>query len=716
MTTTTATYSPEDNKLRLYSTSRLDKETYTRVKAAGFRWAPKQELFVAPMWTPEREDLLIELCGEIDDEDTSLVERQEQRAERFEDYSESRANDAQIAYNSSSQIAERFAGGQPILVGHHSEKRARKDKERIDNSMRKAVKMWDTSKYWESRAAGALRHAKYKELPGVRARRIKGLEADQRKQQRYLDDYQKWLDAWAKCEAETDKDKQHKMGVAIANVCHLRMPRKEGDRKDFDQAPDVYTVLTNSYPNLYAPRTIEEVFAAAKACYPRTIERQERWVNHYQNRIAYERAMLDESGGLVTDRAEMQPGGRVLRRGEWFPILKVNKRGGVFQSVTVSGHFATTITADEIKDYMPPKEGDTEKVKAAMKLPPMCNYPGDGFKHMTTTEWKRKKMSDVPQSERHAATDKNGEHRTRSTWGGNWTTVSVYLTDSKQIDPPAPSQVKAEPLKFEKMKEAPQRVEPQQAKETQGAPIPVDALRETLKAGGVQVVAAPQLFPTPRDLAERMVDLAEIQPGDRVLEPSAGTGAILGAMGGRMFGHNPDRGELMAVEINDKLAQHLEREFPLTNVATADFLECGTHNLGTFDVILMNPPFGAASDIRHIKHALGFLRPGGRLVAICAHGPRQVAALKPLADVYGGTWESLPDGTFKDAGTNVHSALLSFSLPLDEAEEYPEIEEAPEEAPELEEQAPAFQLMPPEPTIQRTPAGLQYMLFSLAAN
>ncbi len=48
--------------------------------------------------------------------------------------------------------------------------------------MRKAVKLWETSKYWTDRAAGAIRHAKYKELPAVRARRIKGLEADQRKQ------------------------------------------------------------------------------------------------------------------------------------------------------------------------------------------------------------------------------------------------------------------------------------------------------------------------------------------------------------------------------------------------------------------------------------------------------------------------------------------------------------------------------------------------------
>ncbi len=43
-----ATYSPDDNKLRLYAASRLDPETYKKVHDAGFRWAPKQALFVAP--------------------------------------------------------------------------------------------------------------------------------------------------------------------------------------------------------------------------------------------------------------------------------------------------------------------------------------------------------------------------------------------------------------------------------------------------------------------------------------------------------------------------------------------------------------------------------------------------------------------------------------------------------------------------------------------
>ncbi len=82
-----ATYSPDDNKLRLYAASRLDPETYKKVHDAGFRWAPKQALFVAPAWTPGREDVLLSLAGEIEDEGSTLAERQEARAERFTGYS-----------------------------------------------------------------------------------------------------------------------------------------------------------------------------------------------------------------------------------------------------------------------------------------------------------------------------------------------------------------------------------------------------------------------------------------------------------------------------------------------------------------------------------------------------------------------------------------------------------------------------------------------------
>ena len=123
----TATYSPEDNKIRIYPAYRLDAEEYARVKATGYIWAPRQKIFVAPMWTPSREDLALEMCGEIGDEDTSLVDRAEERADRFEGYSERRAEDAERAHNAVSAIADNIPMGQPILVGHHSEKHARKD-------------------------------------------------------------------------------------------------------------------------------------------------------------------------------------------------------------------------------------------------------------------------------------------------------------------------------------------------------------------------------------------------------------------------------------------------------------------------------------------------------------------------------------------------------------------------------------------------------------
>lgn len=77
-----ATYSPDDNKLRLYARHRLDEDTYAKVSAAGYKWAPKQKFFVAPAWTPAREDLALSLAGEIEDEDSTLLERQEDNLTR----------------------------------------------------------------------------------------------------------------------------------------------------------------------------------------------------------------------------------------------------------------------------------------------------------------------------------------------------------------------------------------------------------------------------------------------------------------------------------------------------------------------------------------------------------------------------------------------------------------------------------------------------------
>ncbi len=97
------------------------------------------------------------------------------------------------------------------------------------------------------------------------------------------------------------------------------------------------------------------------------------------------------------------------------------------------------------------------------------------------------------------------------------------------------------------------------------------------------------------------------------------------------------------------------------NVLQGDFLEC--FGLGCFDRIVMNPPFADGADIQHITHALRLLRPGGRIVALCANGPRQAAKLRPVIEEMGGAWKELPASTFAAAGTSVRTVLLTASQP-----------------------------------------------------
>lgn len=285
-----ATYSPEDNKLRFYPASRLPRFTYDRVRLAGFIWAPKQELFVAPTWTPERDDLLIELCGEIGDEDTSLVERAEQRADRFEEYRDHRAKDAEQARKAVDAIAQNIPLGQPILVGHHSEARARRDCEKINTGMRKSIRLWDQSNYWQARAQGALRAAKYKESPDVRTRRIKKLEADQRRSQRQWQQAHDLLALWTSPGLTIETAKSF---TGLTEAGYLRLPRKEGDTAPPEFQPNAYDVLGRDEPSSWwVPRSLEEVIEQAHKSYTHTMAYCDRWINHYEMRLAYERAML----------------------------------------------------------------------------------------------------------------------------------------------------------------------------------------------------------------------------------------------------------------------------------------------------------------------------------------------------------------------------------------------------------------------------------------
>ncbi|MCA9684958.1 MAG: methyltransferase, partial [Myxococcales bacterium] len=152
---------------------------------------------------------------------------------------------------------------------------------------------------------------------------------------------------------------------------------------------------------------------------------------------------------------------------------------------------------------------------------------------------------------------------------------------------------------------------------------------------------------------------AQIRPGMRVLEPSAGSGSIAAVIREQ----HPDA-TLHLLEVNATLREILKDDG--FDVAGRDFTAYSSD--APYDRIIMNPPFENRQDVEHISRALGMLAPGGRLVAIAAAGlesrsDAKTAALRERLAELGGTIETLPAGSFKDAGTNVNTVIVVVSKP-----------------------------------------------------
>lgn len=153
-------------------------------------------------------------------------------------------------------------------------------------------------------------------------------------------------------------------------------------------------------------------------------------------------------------------------------------------------------------------------------------------------------------------------------------------------------------------------------------------------------------FPTPEKLAAHVVEIAEIKPGHKVGEFSAGLGHLATAI----IDECPEVDSHL-VEINPSLAEALRLK-GFEKVDCSDFLELTP--TGDFDRVVINPPFENNQDIKHVMHAWEFLKPGGCLVAIMAgnkvHGARNavINEFMDFVDTYGTLEENEP-GAFLSA-------------------------------------------------------------------
>jgi len=81
-------------------------------------------------------------------------ERLERKLEKRHEWAEKRKQEAERRFNAASKDAEAFYGGQPILVGHHSEGKARRLQAKIHNNSFAGVDNLNMAKHHESKAAG----------------------------------------------------------------------------------------------------------------------------------------------------------------------------------------------------------------------------------------------------------------------------------------------------------------------------------------------------------------------------------------------------------------------------------------------------------------------------------------------------------------------------------------------------------------------------------
>lgn len=180
-------------------------------------------------------------------------------------------------------------------------------------------------------------------------------------------------------------------------------------------------------------------------------------------------------------------------------------------------------------------------------------------------------------------------------------------------------------------------------------------------------------FATPEPIGYKMVQWLQAKPGQSLLEPSAGDGAIARWM--------PDNTYNTVVEPSRDLTPKLMRNVAGAKVVESTFENFDLHN--KFDGIAMNPPFGhgGKTAVEHVAKAYQHLKDGGRLIAIIPDGSacqkhfdkwfygdpeakrkadRGIADGVLMADIH------LPSVTFDRAGTNVNTRMVVIDKYTDE--------------------------------------------------
>ncbi len=167
-----------------------------------------------------------------------------------------------------------------------------------------------------------------------------------------------------------------------------------------------------------------------------------------------------------------------------------------------------------------------------------------------------------------------------------------------------------------------------------------------------------QFFPTPEKIVDQLIELADIQKTDKVLEPSAGNGVILKKVSS-VTGSLP-----FFCEINDEMRHkylddylYLQRDF--LDLEKETVLNCGINK------IVANPPFSNQQDVDHVLYMYELLPPGGLLVSVMSNSwtfreNRKSTEFRLFLDQNNAEIIDLDAGAFKESGTMVATCIVKI--------------------------------------------------------
>jgi 16S rRNA G966 N2-methylase RsmD len=160
-----------------------------------------------------------------------------------------------------------------------------------------------------------------------------------------------------------------------------------------------------------------------------------------------------------------------------------------------------------------------------------------------------------------------------------------------------------------------------------------------------------QAFYTPDHIAQELCIFAKPPRANRLLEPSAGGGSLVQAARSLFSVETVTMFEIDATEA--EALRHKSFTSKNDEVLCVDFLTQDAKS--NYDLVLLNPPFQKGQALKHVKHALRFVAPGGVLAAIV---PNNFTEEFPGWKV---ETQHIPAGAFSESGTEIATKMIRLS-------------------------------------------------------